>query len=85
MRLQRPTFVNKYHDHILKGDLRIVKNSKLRKVICKRPRFREKNPTNFREAKKNILKGLDDFNSTWCEQKALRIAELMEWGGGVLV
>ena len=38
---------DKEHGHILTGDSRIVKNSKLHKIICKEPRFREKNPINF--------------------------------------
>ena len=34
---------DKERGHILTGDSSIVKNSKLHKVICKEPRFREKN------------------------------------------
>ena len=33
--------IDKGHGHILTGDLRIVKNSKLRKVICKGEKSRE--------------------------------------------
>ena len=35
------SFTNDHHGHIVTGDLRIVKNNKLRKIISKGPKFRE--------------------------------------------
>ena len=34
-------FTNQHHGHILTGDLRIIENDKLRKVISKGPNYKE--------------------------------------------
>ena len=33
--------VDENHDHVLTGDIRIITNSKLRKLVSKHPNFRE--------------------------------------------
>ena len=48
------SFKDKDHGHIWKGDLRFVKNSKLRELIYKEPKFREKNPINFMKPRKYL-------------------------------
>lgn len=79
------SFIDKDHDHILTGDLMISENSKLCKLICKGPKFREKRCINFQEAKKNIFKSVLDCISTWCERKALPTAEMMDWRESICI
>ena len=73
------SFIDKEHGHILTGDLMISENSKLSKLICNGPIFREKRSINFQEAKKNIFKSVVDCISTWCERKALPTADMGDW------
>ena len=39
-------FINQHHGHILTGDLRVIKNDKLRKMVSKGPNYRESKTTN---------------------------------------
>ena len=43
------------HGYILTGDLRIIKNYKLRKIICKSPKDREQNAISINQAKQSIF------------------------------
>ena len=71
-------FIVKDHGHILTGDLMVVEDRKLCKLIFKGPKFKEKKPNNFHEAKKNMFKNVVDCISTWCEWKALLTAPFMD-------
>ena len=51
-------FKDRYHGHIITGDLRIIENNKLRKIICKGPKYRLPTPNNLDKAKENILNGI---------------------------
>ena len=62
----------------MKGDLRILRNSELCKLICKARKFRETKPINFYEAEKNVLKGKDCIPTSY-GRKALPAAELISW------
>ena len=48
------TFCDQQHNHIITGDLRLVANSKLRKLLTKGPNFRETQTINFRIALQKI-------------------------------
>ena len=48
-------FCNVDHQHIITGDLRIVENNKLRKLLTKGPNYREPRSLNFNKAEKNII------------------------------
>ena len=58
-------FIDKDHGHILKGDLHIIKSNFLRKLICKRPKYRESKTVDFTLAKDNILDGTDKCIISW--------------------
>ena len=59
-------FVDRYHKHIVTGDLRINKNNALRKIFIKGPKYSEVRSINLKEAKRCILKGLHNCISSWC-------------------
>jgi len=77
-------FKDNHHEHIVTGDLRIIRNNKLRKIMCKGPKFRETKPINFQYAKVNILKGLDDCITSWCNKKGVPEVSLVEWKNVVM-
>ena len=57
-------FVDRYHKHIVTGDLRIIKNNALRKLFIKGPKYREVRPINLEKAKRCILEGLHNCISS---------------------
>ena len=56
---QHKDFVNENHGHVLTGDLRIITNSKLRKLVRKGPNFRDAMSINWNKCKREIEIGLD--------------------------
>ena len=59
-------FIDRYHKHIMTGDLRIVRNNVLRKRFIKGPKNRESRPIKLEKDNRYILEGLDNCISSWC-------------------
>ena len=78
-------FVDKYHKHIVTGDLRIIKNNALRKLFIKGPKYREVRPINLEKAKRCILEGLHDCISSWCYKNGADKSFFLEWTNNVKV
>ena len=55
--------------HIVTGDVRIVQNKKLRKLLCKCPRYKEPVSINFSNCKNEITNSLIKFSSDRCNKK----------------
>ena len=55
--------------HIVTGDIRIVQNKKLRKLLCKCPRCKEPVSINFSNCKNEIKNSLIKFSSDRCNKK----------------
>ena len=51
-------FCNPDHKHIVTGDLRLITNSKLRKLLSKGPNYREPKMLNYRKCKQSIESSL---------------------------
>ena len=49
------------HGHVITGNLNIVQNNSLKKLLSKGPNFREKKTINFSKAKSDIVSALDDL------------------------
>ena len=56
------TFLNKERGHILTGNLKIIKNNKLRKLFSKGPKFREPQEIDFDAA--GIVTEIETFIKT---------------------
>ena len=56
-------FTNPNYGHIVTGDIRIVQNNKLRKLLCKGPKYREPVSINFSNCKTEIKNSLTKFSS----------------------
>ena len=53
-------FIDSHHKHVITGDLRIVENAKLRKLLTKGPNYREPRSINFNKAVTEITAGLEN-------------------------
>ena len=78
-------FVDRYHKHIVTGDLRIIKNNALRKLFVKGPKYREVRPINLEKAKRCILEGLHNCISSWCYKNGVDKSFFLEWTNNVKV
>ena len=56
---QHSEFVDRHHGHVVTGDLRIIHNKKLRKLISKGPNYREPKSINWKKCRDVIVEGLD--------------------------
>ena len=78
-------FTNENHSHLLKGDLRIITNSKLRKLISKGPNFRETMSINWNKCKRYIEIGLESsLEPTSCPAHLFAIRRKPKRGPGIL-
>ena len=72
-------FVDAHHGHIISGDLRIVENNKLRKLLCKGPKFRESEGICWNKARESITNGINDSIKKWIDSKGLNTSLFTEW------
>ena len=61
-------FADKHHNHIITGDLKIVENNKLRKLLSKGPNHREPVAIDFDKAKEEILSGIETLVTNWAKK-----------------
>ena len=59
------TFCYEPHGHIITGDLHIVKNRKLRRLLSKGPKYREENTTDWDLNKNILITAVDDYAKNW--------------------
>ena len=72
-------FTDPNHRHIVTGDIRIVQNNKLRKLLCKGPKYREPVSINFSNCKTEIKNSLTKFSSDWCNNKGVPVKCFTQW------
>ena len=67
------------HGHVITGDLRIVKNRNLRRLLEKGPKYREQNTVDWKLNEKIITKAIDDYSNNYNKREAYRMSALEEW------
>ena len=72
------------HGHIITGDLRLVQNNKLRKLISKGPKYREPEPVCWDKAKTSLLNGLEDTINTLSDNLGITKSAFLEWKMAIL-
>ena len=72
-------FIDNSCNHVLTGDLSIIRNNKLRKLICKGPKYREPEKINWAEAKNIIEAALESFIKNLCEEKGVSEPYFNNW------
>ena len=61
-------FFDPHHKHVITGDLRIVENQKLRKLLTKGPNYREPVTTNFKHALTKITAAINSCINSFAEK-----------------
>ena len=72
-------FIDASHEHIVSGDICIAQNNKLRKLLCKGPKYREAVSINFSNCKTEIKNSLTKFSSDWCDKKGVPVKCFTQW------
>ena len=72
------------HGHVVTGDLRIVEDVKLRKLLSKGPNYREPITVNYNKCKNEIIKSLDKFITMLIEKYKLNIQDLNNWRTAII-
>ena len=72
------------HGHVVTGDLRIVEDVKLRKLLSKGPNYREPRTINYNKCKSEIFKSLDHFITVLIERYKLDIQDLNDWRTAII-
>ena len=72
-------FTDKHHKHIVTGDLKIIPNNNLRKILVRGPKFRSTKPINFNDARDSILTGVSDCIKCWCLKNAIPYITFSEY------
>ena len=73
-------FKDPTHGHIVSGDLRIVEDVKLRKLLSKGPNYREPRTINYNKCKSEIVKALGDF----IEKHKLNNQDSNDWKNAII-
>ena len=76
-------FADKYHKHVVIGDLRIIDNNHWRKLFTKGPKFIETKTINHEKAKSCILTGLNDCINDWCNENGISKSFFSEWSNSI--
>ena len=78
-------FVDEHHGHIVTGDLRIIQNQKIRKLISKGPNYREPRTINWNKCRYNISQGLAECASRMASScKDIRVEDMLPWQNIIL-
>ena len=70
---------NPKHGHIVTGDICIVQKNKLRKLLCKGPKYRETVSINFLNCKTEVINNLTKFSPDWCNKKEVPLKCFTQW------
>ena len=72
-------FKDDHHQHVVTGDLRIIRSLKLQNLFRKGPNFREPEPLDWRKARVSLMKDLDKFIDYWSDKLKLAPEFFLEW------
>ena len=77
-------FQDPHHKHIITGDLRVVQNQKLRKLLTKGPNYREPKTLNYNSCKKEVKSSLTSAIDKIAVQYNITIESLLPWKNKIL-
>ena len=82
---QNSSFKNEHLGHVVTGDLRIISNQRLRKLISKGPNYREPCTINWNKCRSEIERGLDECAVQLSKHKrSISLNHLIPWKRKVL-
>ena len=77
--LFRSPFKDKDHGHIITGDLRIVTNNKLRKIISKGPKYRLPMSIKWDQAKTSLINSINNLIEELSNKLGISNAAFTQW------
>ena len=77
-------FCDPHHGHIVTGDLRFIKNKKLRSLLRKGPGYRERQSVNWKRFMTDFKVSLDNCVNKWASSEEQDVSCLNEWKAKVL-
>ena len=77
-------FCDPHHGHIVSGDLRIVTNTKLRKLLSKGPNYREPSTINYRKCLQSIESSITSSISSLATKYNLSETTFLSWKSKIL-
>ena len=65
--------------HIVTGNLKIISDSRIRKIVSKGPKYRFPSYINFDKCREEIASALNDFGNRWCKREGVEDNAFKEW------
>ena len=76
---QNSEFCDPHHKHIVTGDLRVVSNQKLRKLLSKGPNYREPKTLNYHKCKQSIESSITSCIDSLGVKYNIHVEEFLPW------
>ena len=77
-------FCDPHHKHIVSGDLRIISNTKLRKLFSKGPNYREPKMLNYRKCKQSIESSISSSITSLATKYNVDVESFSAWKSKIL-
>ena len=77
-------FCDPHHQHVITGDLRVVSNQKLRKLLTKGPNYREARTLNYNKCKKEIADSLGVTIDSLAVKYGVNKSDFNDWKKNIL-
>ena len=65
--------------HIVTGNLKIISDSRIRKIVSKGPKYRFPSYINLDKCREKIASALNGFGNRWCKREDVEDNALKEW------
>ena len=56
---------------LVTGNLKIISDSRIRKIVSKGPKYRFPSYINFDKCREEIASALNDFGNRWCKREGV--------------
>ena len=74
--VRNPSFANEPHGHVTTGNLRVVKNAKLKELVAKGPKYKSSTEKQQRQCFWNPF---DLYAKNWPKREQVKLKYLSEW------
>jgi hypothetical protein len=81
---QSSPFCDPVHKHIVTGDLRVIKNNRLRSLLSKGPKYREQERIRWDKVLDSIKAGITDCQESWSQREHVDRKVLNQWSTTLL-
>ena len=67
------------HGHVIRGDLMVIENVKLRELIAKGSKYQEPNKISWKSTETMVLDSIDIYAEQWYKRDKIDLKYLFEW------